>query len=333
MSASTSLRPTRSDRLPLVLAEYKIAERAEELARASARLAERSRAASRRPTGPAMWPGAWAQVPNSRPSARSGSPTCATATRCSPAACSRAESTFFSSRPVYDLLQAKAAIQAARRAMAQVGREVADPGAGDDRAHRPDAARNRGRGRPLLARGDEARRDRHELCHGPGRDVRSAAPPLRPGTPVDLGAAQRRAAIGRRRQDALRPDAGRPRRAPVGVRHRARRLDRRWLLRHDARTPGEGRASMRRISSRRPARPCYEPSAASLYTSVAVRTGALVPRHRRADERQRLEALPRRDARRRLGDDASPWPATRHARAPTSSTSASTTPAPTESAT
>ena len=35
----------------------------------------------------------------------------------------------------------------------------------------------------------------------------------------------------------------------------------------------------------------------------AVRAGAVVPRHRRANERQRLEALPRGDARRRLGDD------------------------------
>ena len=35
----------------------------------------------------------------------------------------------------------------------------------------------------------------------------------------------------------------------------------------------------------------------------AVRAGAVVPRHRRAHERQRLEALPRRHARRRLGDD------------------------------
>ena len=64
-----------------------------------------------------------------------------------------------------------------------------------------------------------------------------------------------------------------------------------------------------------------------------LRPGALLPRHRRAHERQRLEALPRGDARRAIATRRPPWPATRYGRERTSSTSASTTPAPTGSPT
>ena len=57
--------------------------------------------------------------------------------------------------------------------------------------------------------------------------------------------------------------------------------------------------------------------------------GHLVPRRRRAHQRQRLEGPSARRCSRPTGTPASPWPATRSRRARTSSTSASTTPAPT----
>ena len=52
---------------------------------------------------------------------------------------------------------------------------------------------------------------------------------------------------------------------------------------------------------RRPARPMHEPGATSIYSPVPVRAGHLVPHHRRAHQRQRLEEVPRGDARGRLG--------------------------------
>ena len=55
------------------------------------------------------------------------------------------------------------------------------------------------------------------------------------------------------------------------------------------------------------------------------RAGPQLPDHRRAHERQRLQGVPRRDARRRLGHVHARWPTSRSARAPTCSTSASTT--------
>ena len=59
------------------------------------------------------------------------------------------------------------------------------------------------------------------------------------------------------------------------------------------------------------ARPSYEPGCSSIYSPVTVPPGALVPRHRRAHQRQRLEEVPRRDARGRLGHAACRWPASR----------------------
>ena len=57
---------------------------------------------------------------------------------------------------------------------------------------------------------------------GPRGDDRAPALPRRHCPLPDLGAAQRRAAVDRRRPHALRPHAGRPRRAPRPLRHRAR---------------------------------------------------------------------------------------------------------------
>ena len=74
----------------------------------------------------------------------------------------------------------------------------------------------------------------------------------------DRCASQRRPALCRRRQDALRPDSGRTRRASLGVHHRARDIDRRWLLRHDARTPrGRGQSCADLVPA--PRSPVHEP--------------------------------------------------------------------------
>ncbi len=81
----------------------------------------------------------------------------------------------------------------------------ARPGAGHHRAHRAHAARHRDRRRARRARPDEARHHRAQLRHRPDRDGR--APPLPvPARPhAGVGAPERRAALGGRRQDALRP--------------------------------------------------------------------------------------------------------------------------------
>ena len=76
-----------------------------------------------------------------------------------------------------DLLQAKAAIIGCRRAMAAAGRDGPAHGAGHGRDHRPHARRLRDRRRAHRARGDAARRDRHELRDRPGRDDRAPALP------------------------------------------------------------------------------------------------------------------------------------------------------------
>ena len=81
------------------------------------------------------------------------------------------------------------------------------------------------------------RRPRHQLRHRPGRDAGAPALP-QPALPAaDQRAAQRRPAVGRRRQDALRPHAGELAEYHARLRHRARRVGRRRLLRHDARAP------------------------------------------------------------------------------------------------
>ncbi len=111
--------------LPLVLAEYKIAERAEELARASARLAREvasgfSTADRPRYVAGSMGPGTklptLGQVRFS--DLRDGYEVLARGLL-------EGGVDLLLIETCYDLLQAKAAIQAARRAMAQVGREVA----------------------------------------------------------------------------------------------------------------------------------------------------------------------------------------------------------------
>ena len=81
-----------------------------------------------------------------------------------------------------DLLQAKAAVIGAQRALARAGADAAGLRPGHRRDHRHDAARHRDRRRADRARAARHRRDRPQLRHRPGRDERAPAPP-RPGTP------------------------------------------------------------------------------------------------------------------------------------------------------
>ena len=226
------------------------------------------------------------------------------------------------------MLSVKAAINGARRAMVALDRLRAPAGPGDDRADRPHAAGHRDRRRAHRARRHAGRRRRAQLRHRTGRDERGAAPPfggqprphrLRPqcGPPV-----------GRRRQDALRPHARGPGRAPAPLRHRVRRVRRRRLLRHDAGAPGRGGRALCRARRRRRGRRCTSPRR---HRSTRPCPSARTPRSSSWASAPTPTA-PRRSARpcsRPTGTPASPWPGTRSRRARTSSTSASTTPAPT----
>ena len=84
---------------------------------------------------------------------------------------------------------------------------------------------HRGRRRPRRPRGHGRRRDRPQLRHRPGRDVRAAPPPDRPRADARVVPAQRRPArrwsTGKMHYDL---DARPARRVPPPVRHRARRV-------------------------------------------------------------------------------------------------------------
>ena len=169
---------------------------------------------------------------------------------------------------VFDLLSAKAAINGARRAMAAVGRQVP--------LQVQVTIELTGRMLPgteigaALAALDAMQVDVIGLncATGPGRDGRAAAPSLRPRpVPVALPP-QRRAAVGGRRQDALRPDPRPAGRVPPPLRHRARGVGHRRMLRHHAGPPGRRGRAVRRARPRPTRAPGHEPSAASIYTAV-----------------------------------------------------------------
>ncbi len=201
---------------------------------------------------------------------------------------------------MFDLLGVKAAMNGCRRAMALADREIPIqtqvtieltgrmlPGTEiecRDRRHR--AA--------------QARRARHQLRHGPGRDGRAPAGAVPPEPRADLVHPQRRFAVGRRWPHALRPHAGSAGRSPGPLRHRARRHGDRRLLRHHPGPPG------------RRHRPVPRPRAGSAHPAGgarrhfdlqpgAVPAGHVVPDDRRTHQRQRVEGLPGRHAHRRLG--------------------------------
>ena len=193
--------------LPWVLAEYGIADRTHELAQRSAAIA-REVADSYRP-GAAGWPAPSDRGPRSPRSARSASPSSATATEEAAAGLLEGGVDLFVIETVQDLLQAKAAIIGVPPGHGRGRPPGARPGAGHHRDDRPDAHGHRDRRRPDQSRRPAPRRHRPQLRHRTRRDERAPALPL-PALPgADLGAAQRRSAVGRRRPHALRPDAGR----------------------------------------------------------------------------------------------------------------------------
>ena len=173
-------------------------------------------------------------------------------------------------------------------------------GAGVDGDHRADARRQRDRRGAHQRAGDAPRRARDQLRHRPGRDA--GAPPLpQPAlAAADQRAAERRPAVDRRRQDALRPHPAAARRVPPPPRQRAGHRHRRRVLRHDARAPPPG--------GRGGARPGAGARAPRVRAERQLDLqpghdgpGAERAAHRRAHQRQRLQGVPRVDARRRLG--------------------------------
>ena len=140
--------------------------------------------------------------------------------------------------------------------------------------------------------------------------------------------AQRRAPLGGRRQDALRPRGPPAGRVPPSVRLRARRLGHRGLLRHHAGVPAGRRGGLRRPHPGR-AQPRARGGRGLDLHPRPLHPGQLVPGRGRAHQRQRLEEVPARRCSRPTGTPAWPWPRTRSRRVRTSSTCASTTPAPT----
>ena len=294
------------------LAEYGIADRAHELNLDGGPARPRGGRGRRPPPGaPASSPGRSARAPSSPPSARSASPSCATPTRCRPRACSRAASTSSSSRPSSTCSGVKAAMNGCRAGHGRGGPAGAAPGPGHHRAHRPHAARHRDRRRARRARRDAARRHRPQLRHRARRDGRAPPPPLPARPHADLVPAQRRAAVGRRRRDALRPHRRAARRVPrpgsspssgVGVvggccgttpEHIGQLAE--AVRRPGAGAPPAGPRGRRHLD--------LQPR--------ALRAGHLVPDHRRAHQRQRLEEVPRGPARGRLGHLRRRWPRSR----------------------
>ena len=212
---------------------------------------------------------------------------------------------------VYDLLQAKAAIVACRRAMADAGRTVplmvqvtmettgrmlvgSEIGAAVTalEAMKPD----------VLGL---------NCATGPDRDDR--APPLPQGARahVPLVPAERGPAVGRRRSHALRPHPGRPRRRARALRHRVRHQHRRRLLRHHARAPARGRRAARSEPGAR--------SRATRTSSPAARASTRTSRTTRSSRTSRSASAPTPTApgssatrcSKATGTPACRWPASR----------------------
>ena len=194
---------------------------------------------------------------------------------------------------MYDLLGAKAAINAAHRAMRRHGRRVP--------VQAQVTIELTGRmlpGTEIAAAitslvPDGHRRARPQLRDGPRRDVRAAPLPGRRLAPPAQLPPERGAPLGRRRQDALRPVARRARRAPLEVRRRVRRArDRRAAA---ARRPS---TSPRVVDAvRRPRRPRARLRVARARRRLDLHLGAVPPGHeraarRRAHQRERVQEVP-----------------------------------------
>ena len=136
---------------------------------------------------------------------------------------------------------------------------------------------------------------------GPARDDRAPALPRAARAHVPLVPAQRRAAVDRRRAHALRPHARRssPTRTSASSPSSASTSSAAAAAPRPSTSARSSNASATRAPA--PRTPEYEPGCSSIYSPVPFHQDLVVPRHRRAHERQRLEEVPRRDARRRLG--------------------------------
>ena len=315
------------------LAEYGIEDRIEELAEAGARIA-REVADDRSTDGPAALgdrlgrPGHQAADAGPR-AVRHAARRLRDAGRaaCSPAACTRVLV-----ETAQDLLQAKAAVIGARRALTA---------AGLGRCRCSCQVTVETTGTMLL-----------------GSEIGAALTALEPlgidviGLNCATGPAEmsehlrhlsRHARIGLSLHAQRRAaDAGQGRRVlPAharAARRRARPLHQglrprpgRRLLRHDARAPAPGRRAGAAAAASRPARPRPEAGRRVALPARAVPPGHVVPLDRRAHQRQRLARRSARRCSRSAGTTASRSPATRPATARTCSTSASTTSAATAS--
>ena len=129
-----------------------------------------------------------------------------------------------------DLLQTKAALAAIFAHFQRVASSRACHRTGHDRSVWDHAQRHRDLRRANRSRAFSDRRRRHELRHWSKAHDREYSLHLRKLAAAGLRASERRFAFSRRRQDALRRDAGNFH-GPTGpLRERLRREHRRWLL-------------------------------------------------------------------------------------------------------
>ena len=214
-------------------------------------------------------------------------------------------------------------------AMAAIGPRGADPGPGHDRDHRPHAARHRDRRRP----------DRARARCGPTSSA-STAPPARARWASTCATCRRtrrsrspafptRAC--RRSSTARRITTSRPSSWPTSTPASSPTSACRSSAAAAAPRPSTWPRSSSAAATSRPAAAHADPRARRGVDLHAghLRPGHLVPRDRRAHQRQRLAGVPRRDARRGLGHVRGHGARAGQGRRRTSSTSASTTSAAT----
>ena len=193
-----------------------------------------------------------------------------------------------------DLLQTKAAVIGAHRAMAEAGRDGADHLPRDRGDHRHDAARQRDRRGADRAGAARHRPDRTELRHRPRRDDRAPALPV-PARP--------RFRCRSCRMPACRSSTADGAFYPLTPDELAEALERfvgeygvsagRRLLRHDARAHPAVVAAVRGREPRRRAIRADDPAVVVDLPRRAVPAGRQRADGRRADQRQRLQGVPR----------------------------------------
>ncbi len=248
MSSGTSTTPTSQVGVDAVetntfganwanLGEYGISGRIRELAEAGARLAREVAddwSTADRPRWVLGCVGPGTKLPVSW--ATSTSPPSATPTSTQAAGMLAGGVDAILVETAQDLLQAKAAIIGARRAMKAAGAEdVPLIGQRHRRDHRHHAARLGDRRRADGPRAARHRPDRAQLRHRAGRDERAPAPPRRGTRTIGLGLhAQRRPAGADVRRRALPADPAAAGRRARPVHRRVRPRAGRRLLRHDA---------------------------------------------------------------------------------------------------